>query len=350
MQKTAILFVIAFSAVLVCFPQINASAKEVSYRGTSVDLIPQADKTWITMDPLQCPEYSGGMDNWSKAHNNATYPVGQGNDDTSIKNYYKKQGIVIFDTRIVSWPDTGVCAACSCPTGDTLYLLVSNSDVSKMQKFGYSIILGEIKQGPKPSVNQTGNTTLVSHSNISIISVQATDQQAHHVLKFARGTNGFAKVILSSQSDQMALTTVDLIASDLTSLGTGSIKSILNQTGSQMTLSFFIPDSTKNGTANICVDVYSDWPDKGGFPLAPESCVKVQIGSATRNHGNNTVDLEEIIGINDSTPNEVTNSTISTQDIECTSSTNDTQSVDLDRDNYLQSKVTLRAGQKVFPL
>jgi hypothetical protein len=211
-------------------------------------------------------------------------------------------------------------------------------------------MLGEIKQGSKPSVNQTSNITPVSSDSISIISVQVTDQQANHVLKFVKGTNGFAKVILSSQSNQMALTTVDLIGSDLTSLGTGSIKSILDQTGSQMILSFFIPNNTKNGTANICVDVYSDWPDKGGFPLAAESCVKVQIESSTLNHGNNTVNLEEIVGINDSTPNGVTNSTIPTQDIECTSSTNDTQSVELNRDNYLQSQVTLKAGQKVFPL
>jgi streptogramin lyase len=277
MQKTVILSVIAFSAFLVCFPQINSYAKEVSYGGTSIDLMPQADKTWVAMDSLQCPEHGLDlMDNWSKMHNNATYPIGQGYDAASIKNFYKNQGFVIFDTRIVS-SGTGVCAACGCPTGDTVYLLVSNSDVSKIQKFGYSVILGEIIPSLQAPVNQTGNPTLASHGSVSIVSVQATDEQTNPVLKFAKGTNGFVKVIMSSQSDQMALTTVDLIGSDLTSLGTGSIKSILTQTGSQMTLSFFIPDGTKNGTANICTDVYSDWPDKGGFPLASESCVKVEI-------------------------------------------------------------------------
>ncbi len=131
------------------------------------------------------------------------------------------------------------------------------------------------------TANETSDqliTGLENNDTVSIISIQPVDQSGEPVSTFAKGTNGFAKVTLTSQSNQSALTTVDSIDSDLTSLGVGSIHTVLNQTVSEMTLSFFIPDTAANGTAKICVDVFSDWPEKGGFPLVVESCVPVQIG------------------------------------------------------------------------
>lgn len=136
---------------------------------------------------------------------------------------------------------------------------------------------------PIPVMNN--NTTSVNNANLSIISVQPTDQQGIPVLTFAKGENGFVKVVLSSQLNQTALTTIDLISSDLTSLGTGSIRNILDQTTSEITLSFYIPDTT-NGTTNICVDVYSNWLDKGGIPLVKESCVQIQIENSTLKYNN----------------------------------------------------------------
>jgi hypothetical protein len=133
---------------------------------------------------------------------------------------------------------------------------------------------------PISTLNTTDNT-------VSIISIQSKDQQGNQVTSFANGTNGFVNVVLSSHSNQQALVTVDLIGSDLTSLGTGSIKSILSQTA-EMTLSFGIPDTVKEGTADICVDAYSDWPDKGGIPLASESCEKVSIGQSALYYNNQT--------------------------------------------------------------
>ncbi|OLD41918.1 MAG: hypothetical protein AUI60_00220 [Thaumarchaeota archaeon 13_1_40CM_2_39_4] len=139
-------------------------------------------------------------------------------------------------------------------------------------------------------VGSEADNTTAYNGTVSITSIQPVDQQGKPVSAFAKGRNAFAKVALFSTSNQTALTTIDLIGSDLTSLGTGSIKSSFNQT-KEMTLSFFIPDSATSGTADICVDVYSNWPEKGGIPLTAESCVKVQIGDSEimSNNANTTV-------------------------------------------------------------
>ncbi len=95
--------------------------------------------TWIEMNPLQCPDYAQDtIRDWSKTHNNATYPVGQGKDPTTIKNYYKNLRITIYDVKKVE-TGYGVCAACGCPETYTLKILVSNSDVKKMSQFGFEI-------------------------------------------------------------------------------------------------------------------------------------------------------------------------------------------------------------------
>ena len=233
----------------------------------------------MSFDPVQCPEYGGDfLNRWSNVHNNATYPVGQGNNETSIKNYYQKQEITIYDLRDVRWPDVGTCAACGCPTLHTLYLLVSNSDVDKMQKFGYSVVLGQINQGNTSPVNGTGNKTL-NNDAISIVSIQPSDKQGNPVSTFTKETNGFVKLILSSRENQTALVTVSLVESDLTNFGIGSIKTSVNQQASQIVLSFYIPDYANNGIANIYVNAYSDWPEKGGIPLVKESSTIVKIGN-----------------------------------------------------------------------
>lgn len=109
------------------------------------------------------------------------------------------------------------------------------------------------------------------------MSVQATDQEGNPVLSFSRGENGFVKVTLNTQSSTPSLVTVDLFGSDSTSLGIGSVKSILGTGQSSITLSFTIPKDAPTGTSTIYVDVYSDWLNRGGIPLIPEYSSTVEI-------------------------------------------------------------------------
>ena len=98
-------------------------------------------KTWVEIDPIQCGGNPWEKD-WLESHPDdfSIYARLITNEKIElIKNYYKKQDIEIFDVKSFPWEDVAVCEACSCPAGYTLYLLVSNYDVQKMQEFGYKI-------------------------------------------------------------------------------------------------------------------------------------------------------------------------------------------------------------------
>ncbi|MDE1726649.1 MAG: hypothetical protein KGH89_05225 [Thaumarchaeota archaeon] len=115
-------------------------------------------------------------------------------------------------------------------------------------------------------------------SSVSLTSVQPTDQQGNNsVTSFTRGGTGFAKVVLSSTSSQSALVTLNLVGSDGTSLGIGSIKTTLGSGSSETVVSFYIPAGASVGAATIYADVYSDWPSNGGTPLTAESSATVGI-------------------------------------------------------------------------
>jgi hypothetical protein len=95
-------------------------------------------KSWVEMDPVQCPAQAGtGMAYWNSTHTNATYPIGLPEDPEGIINFFFSKGIQIFDLKKDSWGDVGICGACGCPLGYTIELLVSNSDLEKIQKFGF---------------------------------------------------------------------------------------------------------------------------------------------------------------------------------------------------------------------
>ena len=114
---------------------------------------------------------------------------------------------------------------------------------------------------------------------ISIVSVQPTDQLGDKtVTAFSKGTTSYAKVVLSSNSTQTVLVTVNLVGSDGTSLGVGSVKTTLGIGNSEMEVSFYIPNNASVGTGNIYVDTYSDWPSKGGVPLTGETSATVSVG------------------------------------------------------------------------
>jgi len=117
----------------------------------------------------------------------------------------------------------------------------------------------------------------VDEPSISIVTLQATDQQGNPVSSFERGKMGFVKVILNVASSESALVTVNLFDSELTSLGIGSFKTTLSPGDSEILLSFFIPSDASSGTGNIYANVFSDWPSQGGTPLTGESSTTVNL-------------------------------------------------------------------------
>jgi len=120
---------------------------------------------------------------------------------------------------------------------------------------------------------------IIQPSGISIVSAQPTDQLGDKtVTSFSKGTTSYAKVVLSSNSTQTALVTVNLVGSDGTSLGVGSVKTSLGAGNSEMEVSFYIPSNASVGTGNIYVDTYTDWPSNGGVPLTAETSDAISVG------------------------------------------------------------------------
>ncbi|MGI0060177.1 MAG: hypothetical protein ACREBJ_10470, partial [Nitrosotalea sp.] len=116
-------------------------------------------------------------------------------------------------------------------------------------------------------------------SGISIVSAQPTDQLGDKtVTSFSKGTTSYVKIALSSNSTQTALVTVNLVGSDGTSLGVGSVKTSLGAGNSEMEVSFYIPSNASVGTGNIYVDTYTDWPSNGGVPLTAETSDAISVG------------------------------------------------------------------------
>ncbi len=125
----------------------------------------------------------------------------------------------------------------------------------------------------------TVSSQISQSSGLSIVSAQPTDQMGDKtVTSFVRGTTSYAKVVLSSNSTQTVLVTVNLVGSDGTSLGVGSVKTTLGAGSSEMEVSFYIPNNASVGTGNIYVDTYSDWPSNGGVPLTAETSSNVSVG------------------------------------------------------------------------
>jgi len=132
-------------AVILSLIVVFATIYVLGSKNNRNSLFEETDKTWVKTDPIQCLGNPWEVD-WLKSHGDdyAAYPKGDRSVGLSdeeiqiIKDYYKKQGIVIYDVKWELW-DTAVCMACSCPDGYTLYLLISNSDINMMLEFGYTI-------------------------------------------------------------------------------------------------------------------------------------------------------------------------------------------------------------------
>ena len=53
-----------------------------------------------------------------------------------VRSYYAEIGIAVYDIKRVETHQV-VCAACSCPAGHTLYLLVDDNNVAAMLQLGF---------------------------------------------------------------------------------------------------------------------------------------------------------------------------------------------------------------------
>jgi len=129
----------------------------------------------------------------------------------------------------------------------------------------------------KGSAEFTVSSQSVQSSSVSIVSIQPTNQEGNSVVtSFAKGTTGYAKIVISSVSSQSALITVNLAGPDGTSLGVGSIKTSVGAGDSEMIVSFYVPSDANVGTGNLYADMFSDWPSNGGTPLTAESSSNVK--------------------------------------------------------------------------
>ena len=108
-------------------------------------------KLWAKTDPIQCL-WNPWEKDWQKKHDNnySVYPRDmytpwlEKEEIEIIKNYYEQQGVKVFDIRAITFTEkegyvNGVCEACDCPQGYTLYLLISEKDVDTIIELGYSI-------------------------------------------------------------------------------------------------------------------------------------------------------------------------------------------------------------------
>jgi hypothetical protein len=100
-------------------------------------LVPPGGTAWVATDPIQCLGNPWERD-WlaHNGNNYAAYPRDIDSQKVILRQYYAGLGIPIMEiVSIMTHPVT--CMACTCPRGDTLYLLVPAGDADAMIGLGY---------------------------------------------------------------------------------------------------------------------------------------------------------------------------------------------------------------------
>ncbi|MHB8602435.1 MAG: hypothetical protein ACYC6W_06140 [Nitrosotalea sp.] len=202
------------------------------------------------------------------------------------QTYYAYGDVVTLSVNLPDQSLQSIAVGVSNPSGDNI---ISRTITTNENGTGYlqfkipdtyqTGVYQDIATATVDGRNYTNSTefNVIKSHGISIASVQITNQQGNPVSILPKGQNGFVKVSISSGEKMPALLTLNLFDANQSSLGTTSIKSIVNPGTSQMTLSFFIPSNVKMGLANVFTDVYSDWPNNGGTPLTAESCLTADL-------------------------------------------------------------------------
>lgn len=205
---------------------------------------------------------------------------------TDKSNYMPGELVTVTVKSVHAVSDTNVGISVIDPSGSTIVsrtITTSSGTGSIDFKLSDSAVSGDYRVNAAASVNGNNisdSTTFRVKSpgpNISIMSVEPTDQQGNPVSAFDKGKLGFVKVVINSQSDTNGLVTINLFDSELTTLGIGSFKSNLSAGQSEVIVSFFIPDDAISGTADIYANVFSDWPSNGGTPLTGEKSSQVRL-------------------------------------------------------------------------
>ncbi len=93
--------------------------------------------TWVAIDPIQCMGNPWEQE-WLEEHPGEMYPLELEEMLPIIIDYYERQGVEIFDSRIM-WTHYSVCLACSCPAGYTVYFQVPRWNVHTMLDMGFRV-------------------------------------------------------------------------------------------------------------------------------------------------------------------------------------------------------------------
>lgn len=95
---------------------------------------------WMNITPIQCLG-NPWEQAWLEA-NDHDYDLWSAlSDDEELdvfEDYYEDQGIIFYDIQ-VSWVYGSVCAACSCPRGDVISVLVDQEDVDFLTDLGFVV-------------------------------------------------------------------------------------------------------------------------------------------------------------------------------------------------------------------
>ncbi len=104
-------------------------------------------RTWVATNPIQCLGNPWEAD-WLERHDNdyQSYPRDSVSRYAIIREYYSRLGVEITDVISIVVYEV-VCTACSCPTGDALYLHVRDEDVGTMTSLGFRV---ELPHRPAP--------------------------------------------------------------------------------------------------------------------------------------------------------------------------------------------------------
>lgn len=117
--------------------------------GGGIYLPAPQERAWVAVDPVQCLGNAWERD-WLERHggNYGAYPTDPRAQERIVRDYYAGFGVDV--TEMVSVPRYPItCDACSCPRGDSFYLLVRDRDVEMMVALGFRV------EGPRPWLPDT---------------------------------------------------------------------------------------------------------------------------------------------------------------------------------------------------
>ena len=112
--------------------------------------------------------------------------------------------------------------------------------------------------------------------DISITSILPTNQQGQHISHFTKGSTGYLKVTLESNTVKESLVTISVFGDDLTPLGISSVKTKLQRGQAEYQISYKIPPSAQEHV-NVYANILSNWPSQGGVPLSDETHKSIKI-------------------------------------------------------------------------